>query len=85
MPNFIEDFYYGKLEPQATPSGETNRAALELSACEKELRELICGEALLLLEKYEKAWEELLSLSNTDSFVSGFKHGAMFSKDVFQK
>ena len=67
MKSFIEEFYYGNIEPQELSSefGSTLKKKL--------------------LQQYTNLYNEFLSMSIADSFISGFRLGAKFTHDVFVK
>ena len=88
MSNIIEEFYYGNIEPQELASEITPKLKKKLSALVKKEEELI---AMLsekereLFANYVNAHNEFSSISNSDSFISGFRLGARFTYDTFIK
>ena len=86
MANFIEEFYYGNIEPQALSTKLTPKLRKKLSELVKQEEELSTklpeGERELF-SKYTCAYNEFSSLSICDSFISGFKLGAKFTYDTF--
>ena len=86
MSNIIEDFYYGNIEPQALSSElsvELNKKLNSLTEKEEELTSKFVGEDKELFLVYINTYSEFLSLSNADSFISGFRLGAKFTYDTF--
>ena len=88
MFNIIEEFYYGNIEPQELTTEITPKLKKKLSALVKKEEELTA----MLPEKererfvnYVNAHNEFSSLSNSDSFISGFRLGARFAYDTFIK
>lgn len=83
---FIEQFYYGNIEPQ-------ERSTKPSKAIKKQMEILVKGEGLFteLLDdelkkcflEYVNAWHEVNSESNLDSFIMGFRLGAGFAYDTF--
>ena len=86
MANFIEEFYYGNIEPQALSTELTPKLRKKLSELVKKEEELSAklpeGERELFL-KYTDAYNEFSSISICDRFISGFRLGAKFTYDTF--
>ena len=86
MKNFIEEFYYGNIEPQA-------RSTKQNKAVQKQMKILMTNEGFLttaLSDKnkkqfldYVNAWSIVNGESNLDSFIMGFRLGAKFMLDTF--
>ena len=88
MKSFIEEFYYGNIEPQELSSefGSTLKKKLNsLVKNEDEFKEKLSEEEKKLFKKYSDSYNEFLSMSVADSFISGFRLGAKFTYDVFVK
>ena len=88
MKSFIEEFYYGNIEPQELSSefGSTLKKKLNsLVKNEDEFKEKLSEEEKKLFKKYSDSYNEFLSMSVADSFISGFRLGAKFKHDVFVK
>ena len=86
MSNIIEDFYYGNIEPQALSSElsvELNKKLNSLTEKEEELTAKLTDRDKELFIDYVKMYNEFLSLSNSDSFITGFRLGAKFTYDTF--
>ena len=86
MANFIQDFYYGRFEPWARRTqrdSEAQKISETLSRNEEYLLDSLSGDDLILFHDYTKAWNELLTTSDLDSFISGFRLGARFALDTF--
>jgi len=84
--DFIEDFYYGNIEPQeisTTLSTELKRKLDSLSQAEEQLTSKLTDEEKDLFIKYASQSSEFLCVSNADSFIAGFRHGARFTYDTF--
>lgn len=86
MSGFIEEFYYGNIEPQACNS-ELNKELKKLLSTLTEKEELLTstlnGEEKDLFSEYVNAYNEFVSLSIVDGFISGFRLGARFTYDTF--
>ena len=86
MSGFIEEFYYGNIEPQACNS-ELNKELKKLLSTLTEKEELLSvklnGEEKDLFLKYVNAYNEFLAFSIADGFISGFRLGAKFAYDTF--
>ena len=86
MSGFIEEFYYGNIEPQACNS-ELNKKLKKLLSTLTEKEELLTaklnGEEKDLFSEYVNAYNEFLAFSIADGFISGFRLGARFTYDTF--
>ena len=86
MSDFIEDFYYGNIEPQEINtelSTELKKKLDSLSRAEKQLTSKLTDEEKELFIKYASQSSEFLCVSNADSFIAGFRLGAKFTYDTF--
>ena len=86
MSKFIEDFYYGNIEPQESGSGlktELKRKLSKLTQTEEQLTSKLTEEYKELFIKYASQSSEFLCASNADSFIAGFRLGARFTYDTF--
>ena len=88
MSNFIEDLYYGNIEPQELStefSGKLKKKLSQLAEKEEQLTVRLNGEDKELFQNYVNDYTEFSSISNADSFISGFRLGARFTYDTFIK
>ncbi len=88
MKSFIEEFYYGNIEPQelSPEMGSSLKKKLNsLVKTEDEFKEKLSEDEMRLLESYTDSYNEFLSMCTADSFISGFRLGAKFTHDVFVK
>ena len=88
MKSFIEEFYYGNIEPQklSPELGSSLKKKLNsLVKNEDEFKEKLSEDEKRLLENYTDSYNEFLSMCTADSFISGFRLGAKFTHDVFVK
>lgn len=86
MKNFIEEFYYGNIEPQA-------RSIKQNMVVQKQMEILMTNEDFLTTTlsdenkkrflDYVNAWSIFNGESNLDSFIMGFRLGAKFMLDTF--
>lgn len=86
MPNFIEEFYYGNIEPQEITTElkpELRKKLKALSQTESVLSAKLTDAESELFDKYLKQSGEFLCVSNADSFIAGFKLGAKFTYNTF--
>ena len=86
MSTFIEEFYYGNIEPQEVNSELTPKLKKKLSNLaenEEQLTAKLTVEDKELFLDYANTYNEFLSISNSDSFMSGFRLGAKFTYDTF--
>ena len=86
MSGFIEDFYYGNIEPQECCSGLKSELKKKLSVLtkkEEELNSKLSGEEKDLFVTYTSTYNDFLTVSIADGFISGFRLGAKFTHDTF--
>ena len=86
MANFIEELYYGNIEPQNRSIKGNKSCAREmmvLSENEDKLLEGLADENKELFLAYVDAWGIVNGESVLDSFIIGFKLGAKFAYDTF--
>ena len=86
MGKFIEEFYYGNIDPQAR-SNKQNKAVQKQMAVlmlnEDFLTESLSGENKKKFLDFVNAWSVVNGESNLDSFMMGFRLGANFTYDTF--
>ncbi len=88
MSNFIKELYYGNIEPQELStefSGKLKKKLSKLSEKEEQLTAKLNDEDKELFQSYASAYIEFSTLSNADSFISGFRLGSKFIYDTFVK
>ncbi len=86
MSDFIEDFYYGNIEPQECTTelnSQLKKKLNQLAQTEEQLTSKFTEEEKILFMKYASQSGEFLCISNADSFISGFRLGAKFAYDTF--
>lgn len=86
MFNFIEQFYYGNIEPQECSSELTvqmKKKLRELTEKEEALREKLSDETKAAFEDYVTTCNAFTSICCADSFMVGFRLGARFTYDTF--
>ncbi len=86
MSGFIEDFYYGNIEPQEFCSELKNELKKKLSSLtekEESLTSRLSGKEKDLFVTYISTYNDFLTVTITDSFISGFRLGAKFTYDTF--
>ena len=84
--NFIEEFYYGNINPQARSSDQNPKVQKDmqmLSESEDFLTDKLSGEEKKRFISYVDAWATVNGESNLDSFITGFRLGAQFTFDTF--
>ena len=84
--NFIEEFYYGNIEPQELStelSAKLKKKLSKLAEKEEQFTTRLNGEDKELFQNYVSAYIEFSTTSNADSFISGFRLGARFTYDTF--
>lgn len=86
MANFIDEFYYGSIEPQSrsTKQNKTVQKQMKiLTTNEKLLAEALSNENKKLFLDYVNAWGIVNGESNLDSFIMVFHLGAKFKFKTF--
>ena len=84
--NFIEEFYYGNIDPQARSTKENKTVQMQmkiLMLSEDFLTENLSGECKKKFLDFSNAWSIVDAESNLDSFIMGFRLGANFTYDTF--
>ena len=86
MAQFIEEFYYGNIDPQARSTRQNKTVQKEmamLTKTEELLTNALKDEALKWFLDFANAWSIVNGESNLDSFIMGFRLGANFAYDAF--
>ena len=86
MGKFIEEFYYGNIDPQArsTKQNKVVHKQMEVLMLNEEfLTEALSGENKKKFLDFVNAWGVVNGESNLDSFMMGFRLGANFTYDTF--
>ena len=86
MSGFIEDFYYGNIEPQECCSelkSELKKKLSVLAEKEETLTSKLNDKEKVLFVSYTSTYNDFLTVSIADSFISGFRLEAKFTFDTF--
>lgn len=86
--SFIEDFYYGNIEPQMRNIKRNSGFQKDFSRLcemEAELRTKLTDSEKKLFLEYVDLWGIISGDIDFDSYKVGFKHGANFALDAFCK
>ena len=86
MARFIEEFYYGNIEPQArsTKQNKTVQKQTEILMKNEELlTNALTDELKKWFLDYTNAWSIVNGESTLDSFITGFRLGANFPYEAF--
>ena len=86
MSKFIEEFYYGNLDPQARSTKENKTVQKQMGVLmlnEDFLTENLSGESKKNFLEFCNAWSVVNGESNLDSFIMWFRLGAKFTYDTF--
>jgi hypothetical protein len=86
MKSIIKELYFGNIEPQARSFGNDSFLQKQmsiLSSCEQALTEKLKGEEKKTSLAFANASNIVLSESELDRFIVGFRLGAKFTYDTF--
>jgi hypothetical protein len=86
MPKFIEQLYYGNIDPQARSTGQNKTIKKQMASLiqsEEFLKSVLSGELKDKFVAFDDAWTAVNNESNLDSFIVGFRLGAHFAYDTF--
>ena len=86
MAKFIEELYYGNIDPQVRSTRQNNKYQKQMEILmhnEEFLEENLTGENKKKFLDYVNAWSVVNGESNLDSFITGFRIGANFSYEAF--
>ena len=86
MANFIEDFFYGNLDPQARSTQQTQAVQKQMKTLmdnEEKLTAALDEENKKLFLDFANAWSVVNGESILDSFIMDFRLGAKFTYDTF--
>ncbi len=86
MADFIEELYYGNIDPQARAYRKDSRIYKildDINEAENKLTECLQMDEKKLFLDFCNAYAELLGTSELDSFIVGFRLGAKLIYDTF--
>ena len=86
MANFIEELFYGNIDPQARGYRKDHRVIKvsdNMNDIEEKLTERLQGEDKDLFLDFCNAYAELMGEAELDSFIVGFRLGAKMFFDIF--
>lgn len=86
MARFIEEFYYGNIDPQARSIKKNKTVQKEmavLTKTEEQLTNALQDEQKKWFLDFSNAWSVVNGEANLDSFIMGFRLGANFTYDAF--
>lgn len=86
MPNFIEELFFGNLDPQRRGNTKDSRIVQvsgNINELEEKLTERLQGVDKDLFLDFCNAYGELMGEAEIDSFITGFRMGARFAYDTF--
>ena len=86
MTNFIEEFYYGNIDPQARSFEQSQKVQRDMQILtdnEDILTDKLSGEEKKRIIQYVDAWASVNGESTLESFITGFRLGAQFAFDTF--
>lgn len=86
MTNFLEELYYGNIDPQAREyrkGSQILKVSENINELEEKLTKRLSGEDKALFLDFCNAYGELMGESSLDSFIVGFRLGAKMIFDTF--
>ena len=86
MKNFIEELYYGNINPQERyfdRKSKTGKSILAIADVEDSLNKVLNDKGKELFKEYQRLDGEITADSNLDSFIVGFRMGAKFAFDTY--
>ena len=86
MKSFIEELYYGNIDPQNSgfeDDAGVQRELQTISENEDWLTEHLAGEEKKCLLDFADAWSAFNGNTTLDGFITGFRLGARFVMDTF--
>ena len=79
MTNFIEEFYYGNIDPQARSFEQNKKVQRDMQILtdnEDFLADKLTGEEKKRFIQYADAWVSIVGASGFDGVIIGFRLGA---------
>ena len=86
MGKFIEEFYYGNIDPQARSTKKNKTVQKEMAVLTKTedlLTDSLKDDQKSWFIDFSNAWSIINAELNLDSFIMGFRLGANFTYDTF--
>ena len=86
MAKFIEEFFYGNIDPQARSTKQNKAVQKQMEVLmlnEDFLTENLSGDSKKKFLAFCNAWSVVNGESNLDSFIMEFRLGAKFTYDTF--
>ena len=86
MATFIEELYYGNIDPQARgyrPKSSVKKISDSLNGLEEQLTEQLASENKELFLSFCNAYAKFMGECELDNFITGFRLGARFIMDTF--
>ena len=86
MAKFIEELYYGNIDPQVRSTRQNNKYQKQMEILmlnEDFLTDNLTGENKKKFLEYVNAWSVVNGESTLDSFITGLRIGANFSYEAF--
>ena len=86
MKNFIEELYYGNINPQERyfdRNSETGKSILTIADVEDSLNGVLNDKEKEHFKEYQRLDGEITADSNLDSFIVSFRMGAKLALDTY--
>ena len=85
MMHILEELYVGSIRPGERTfkqNSQYGRAIKELTECEEKLEATLSKEQKSLLDEYRNAQQDLMVITDCETFIRGFQIGAKIMLDV---
>ena len=86
MKKFLENLYYGDVDPQARiikHGSEPEKLLSSISQAEEELTKGLTEEQKKVFNSFSSSLHDFATISALDAFITGFRMGAGFAMDTF--
>ena len=83
--HILEELYVGSIRPGVRTfkqNGQYSRAIKELTECGEKLDATLSEEQKSLLDEYRNAQQDLMVITDCETFIRGFQIGAKIMLDV---
>ncbi len=85
--HILEEFWYGNINPMERPFQRQRRfdkAFRMLTKNEEKLLESLNDQEKELFDKFKASYDEMIQITECQTFIKGFKLGARFTMSCFE-